>query len=359
MDFIETLPTSSSCNSILVIVDRLSKQGIFIPTTIHCTSEDLARLFVMHVFSKHGVPEHVTSDRGPEFISRFFRSLRKALDMKLHFTSRYHPEGDGQTERTNQTLEQYLQIFCNYQQDNWYTLLLLAEFAYNNTPSATTGISPFFTNKGYHPNLTIHPKRDLASSRAKDLVVNLNELHQELKATISEAQLCYQGLADARHIPAPNLIIGQQAFIKAKFFRTTRPSHKLSEKFLGPFEILAKAGSHSYTLRLPGTIRGVHPVFHVSMLEPAVPNEIPNRIQSLPPPVDVQGELEYEIAEVLDSKIDKHRSCRLLYLVCWLGYENTDEEFSWLPATELEHAKDLISDFHSAYPNKPGPLLNL
>ena len=95
------------------------------------------------------------------------------------------------------------------------------------------------------------------------------------------------------------------------------------------------------------------------MLEPAVPNEIPNRVQSPPPPVDVQGELEYEIAEVLNSKIDKHRSCRLLYLVRWLGYENTDEEFSWLPATELEHAKDLISDFHSAYPDKPGPLLNL
>ena len=158
MDFIETLPTSSSCDSILVIVDQLSKQGIFILTTIHCTSKDLAMLFIMHMFSKHGVLEHVTSDRGPKFISRFFHSLGKALDMKLHFTSGYYLEGDGQTEQTNQTLERYLWIFCKYQQDNWYTLLLLVEFAYNNTPSATTRISPFFTNKGYHPNLTIHPK---------------------------------------------------------------------------------------------------------------------------------------------------------------------------------------------------------
>ena len=76
--------------------------------------------------------------------------------MNLHFTSGYHPEGDGQTEQTNQTLEQYLHIFCNYQQDNWYMLLLLAEFAYNNAPSATTGISPFFANEGYHPNLSGH-----------------------------------------------------------------------------------------------------------------------------------------------------------------------------------------------------------
>ena len=92
------------------------------------------------------------------------------------------------------------------------------------------------------------------------------------------------------------------------------------------------------------------------MLEPATPNEIPNCVQSPPPPVNVQGDLEYEIAEVIDSKIDRCRSCKLLYLVRWLGYENTDEEFSWLPATELEHAKDLVSDFHSAYPDKPRPL---
>ena len=356
MDFIETLPTSDGSDSILVIVDRFTKQAIFIPTTVHCTSEDLATLFILHVFSKHGVPEHVTSDRGSEFVSRFFRSLGKALDMTLHFTSGYHPEGDGQTERTNQTLEQYLRIFCNYQQDNWNTLLPLAEFAYNNAPSATTGISPFFANKGYHPNLTIHPERDLASSRAKNLVVNLDELHQELKTTIAEAQKRYQLPADAKRMIPPTFTIGQQAFVKAKFFRTTRPSKKLSDKFLGPFEILAQHGSHSYTLRLPDTIHGVHPVFHVSMLEPATPNEIPNRVNSPPPPIEVQGELEYEIAEVLDSKIDRRRACKLLYYVRWLGYEGTDEEYSWLPATELIHAPDLTSDFHAAYPDKPHPL---
>ena len=153
----------------------------------------------------------------------------------------------------------------------------------------------------------------------------------------------------------PDFKIGEQAFVKAKFFRTTRPSKKLSDKYLGPFEILATAGTHSYTIRLPDTFRGVHPVCHVSMLEPVTPNEIPNRVQSPPPPVNVEGELEYEIAEIVDSKIDRCYACKLLYLVRWLGYENTDDKFSWLPAIELEHAKDLIADFHSAYPNKPGP----
>src|SRR5882724_11870541 len=162
MDFIEKLPPSLGYTSILVIVDHLSKQLLFILTHYTITSPQLAQLFVLHVFSKHGVPSHVTSDRGTEFVSHFFHSLGTALDMKLHFTLGYHPEGDRQTEQTNETLEQYLRVYCNYQQDNWSELLPLAEFAYNNTPSATTGVTPFFANKGYHPNLMVHPECNFA-----------------------------------------------------------------------------------------------------------------------------------------------------------------------------------------------------
>ena len=164
MDFIEKLPSFSRFDTILVIVNWLTKQAIFIPTHDTITSMDLAHIFVLHVFSKYSVPSHVTSDRGSEFVSNFFRSLDTALDMQLYFTSDYHPEGDGQTKYTNQTLEQYLCVYCNYQQDNWSELLSLVKFAYNNTPSATTGVSSFFTNKGYHPNITVHPKCDIASS---------------------------------------------------------------------------------------------------------------------------------------------------------------------------------------------------
>ena len=108
MDFIEKLPMSDSSDTILVIIDRLTKQSILVLTVDTITSPMLAKLFVLHVFSKHGVPSHVTSDHGTEFVSAFFHSLSKALDMKLHFTLGYHPEGDGQTECANQTLKQYL-----------------------------------------------------------------------------------------------------------------------------------------------------------------------------------------------------------------------------------------------------------
>ena len=113
MDFIEQLLASSGHTTILVVVDYLFKQCIFISTDDTITSLELAKLFLLHIFSKHRVPSHIISDRGSEFVSHFFRSLGKALDIHLHFTSGYHLEGDGQTERMNQTLKQYLHIYCN------------------------------------------------------------------------------------------------------------------------------------------------------------------------------------------------------------------------------------------------------
>ena len=173
--------------------------------------------------------------------------------------------------------------------------------------------------------------------------------------THSTNQIC--GVtADRWREPAPDFQIGQQVFVSAEYIHTTRPSKKLSEKYLGPFDIIACPGTHSFTLRLPDHFRAIHPIFHVSQLEPSVPNTIPNRIQPPPPPVEIDNELEYEIAEILDSKIDNRRRCKLLYFIHWSGYEGTDEENSWLPATELSHVQELVSDFHSRYPNKPGPL---
>src|SRR5258708_9863141 len=147
MDFIEQLPASKDFSTILVVVNCLMKQVIFIPSHDTMNAPQVAQLFLTHVFSKHGVPSHITSDQGSEFVSHFFRSLGKLLRMRLHFTSGYHLEGDGQTEHANQVLEQYLWVYMNYQQHDSPTLLPMAKFAYNNTTNTTTGVSPFFANK--------------------------------------------------------------------------------------------------------------------------------------------------------------------------------------------------------------------
>src|SRR5258708_7292906 len=284
MDFIKQLPASEGFTVILVIVDRLTKQSLFIPTHDTVDAPQLARLFLTHVFSKHGTPGHVTSDHRTEFMSHFFHSLGSLLSMKLHFTSGYHPEGNGQRERINQVLEQYLWAYTNYQQDNWAPLLPLAEFAYNNAMSATTGISPFFANKGYHPRLSTNLLAPSSSSEAQRYMADLDQLHSQLKVSIAEAQERYQKAADRQWIPSPAFRIGDHVYVKAKFFRTTRPSRKLAEKNLGLFEIIGTPGMHSITVHLPQQFRGVHPVFHISQLEPAFPNPFPHREQPPPPP---------------------------------------------------------------------------
>jgi len=114
MDFIEKLPLFSGFDTILVIVNWLTKQAIFIPVYDTIMSMDLAHLFVLYMFSKHGISSHVISDRGLELMSNFFYFLSTALDMWLHFTLGYHPESNGQTKCMNQTLKQYLCVYCNY-----------------------------------------------------------------------------------------------------------------------------------------------------------------------------------------------------------------------------------------------------
>jgi hypothetical protein len=106
-------------------------------------------------------------------------------------------------------------------------------------------------------------------------------------------------------------------------------------------------------------MHAVHPVFHVSMLEPSTPNSVPNRIQPPPPSVIIDEEPEYKISKILNSKLDKRQACKLLYLVRWSSYEGTDEETSWIPANELRHTSKIVSEFHLRYPSKPGPLPNL
>ena len=138
--------------------------------------------------------------------------------MRLHFTSGYHPKGDGQTKCINQTLEQYLCIYCNYQQDNWSKLLPLIEFAYNNALSATTGVSLFFANKRYYPNITVYSKYNITSFQAHNFTIDLDKLQSTLKAEISVAQQHYQKSTNMQHSPTPDFKVGNKVFVKTQFF---------------------------------------------------------------------------------------------------------------------------------------------
>ena len=140
------------------------------------------------------------------------------------------------------------------------------------------------------------------------------------------AQQCYQKSANAQCSPTPDFKVGDKVFIKAQFFQTTWPSKKLSEKYLRSYEIIVQPGTLSFILYLPEYMYSIHPVFYVFMLKPSTSNFFSKRIQLAPTPVIIDREPEYEISWIVDSKIDCRWTCKLLYKVIWLGYEDTGDK---------------------------------
>lgn len=354
MDFIVGLPSSSGCNAIWVVVDRLTKMAHFIPCKDNIKAQDLAHLFLTNVFRLHGLPDDIVSDRGAIFTSRFWRSLLDLLEIKPNMSTAFHPQTDGQTERTNAILEQYLRAYMNYQQDNWVSLLPLAEFSYNNSIHSSTKHTPFESTYGFHPRFSLasSPPPGISAS-SEDFAHSLQQLHQQLQAEITLAQQQQAVFYNNKHRPTPTYHPGDYVFLSAKNIKTTRPSSKFDHARIGPFKILSAVGSHAYKLELPSSMQ-VHPVFHVNLLtprdKPFCP-DIPSRVADPLPPIEVEGETHYEVEDILDSRF--HRG-KLQYLVAWKGYPDPSEN-TWEPQANLWNATSIIRDYHSRCPTKPAP----
>ncbi|KAI0992596.1 hypothetical protein K3495_g15589 [Podosphaera aphanis] len=344
LDFITGLPTSSGFDALLVVVDRLTKMAHFIPTTTACSASHLAVLLRDNIFRLHGLPESVVSDRDPVFTSKLAREFASRLSIKLRFSTAFHPQTDGQTERVNAILEQYLRGYCNYQQDNWHDFISMAEFSYNNSVSTSTKVSPFFANYGYNPRYQILTRSNHIPKiiEIQKFQHQLKSLESFIKAEIRYAQEVAAENSNLSRLPPPVFREGERVWLLRKNIATTRPSNKLDHKKLGPFKILKKISSHAYKLKLPPTMR-VHPVFHVSLLEPTSKDPLPGQFNPPPPPIVVDGELEYVVEEILDAKPRGAKSFLVKYL--------NDPIPSWEP---YEFVKDLeaLDKFYERYPKK-------
>lgn len=347
MDFITDLPPSCgrdgrAYDALLVIIDRYTKFARYFPCLKTITAEQLADLFIDEIYRQYGTPDGITSDRGSVFTSQFWSSLCWSLKVTRRLSTAFHPQTDGQTERQNQTIEHYLRCYSTWQQDDWVQMLGNAEFSYNNSAHATTGVSPFFALYGYHPN-TGHfieeevPGGDVPTARER------GEEMVEMRKTLGEQLLSaaeYQSKWYDKKHKTMSYALGDWVMLSTKNLKQLRPNTKLAHRFTGPFQITAIRGTQAYKLGLPLTMK-VHPTFHVSLLEPyqCRPGEDPaDRPQAVEEEID--GEEEYEVEQILQSR-EVRGKCQ--YLVRWVGWPPAYDQ--WLPESELENAKKLMEEF--------------
>ncbi|MBW0574325.1 hypothetical protein O181_114040, partial [Austropuccinia psidii MF-1] len=313
MNFITQLPLSNSFDSILDIVDRFSKMAVFIPTMSSITSLDLAHLFIKNIFSKHGLPSSIASDRGSLFC--FF-----LLDQSF------------------------------YHQDNWNTWLPLAEFAYNNSDHSSTKQSPFFTVYGRDPHFdSVYITQDTPAGK---LSTKIQSVQQDVKRELEVAINRFKRYADKSRVVPPVFNLGDMVWLSSKNIKSARPTKKQSEIWLGPFPILKKVSTHAYHLKLPSQWKSIHPVFHISLLEPVTTSTIPKRHQEPPPPIIIEEEEEWEVSQILYSKL---KSGKLWCLVEWKGFSQDSERSTWEPTENLKNCLELVKNFHTLYADKPGP----
>ncbi|XP_039045952.1 uncharacterized protein LOC120185946 [Hibiscus syriacus] len=300
MDFIEGLPQSMKSNCILVIVDKYSKYGHFLAIAHPYTVTEIARIYLDQVYKLHGPPKIAISNRDKTFTSLFWKELMKHLGTTTFFSTTYHLETDGQTERLNQCLEQYLRSMCFLKPGNWEKYLPLAEWWYNTNYHTTLGVTPFEALYGYKPPMINWQTNTSVNAEGDEVYLKLQPYKQSSVAV--------------------------------------RRNLKLAAKFYGPYKIQKRIGSVAYQLELPAYSK-IHPVFHVSLLKKKVGE---GTITSKnPPELSEDGQMKVYPTIVLNKRIVKRQNKVITQLLIqWsnLGEENaTWEDYAVL--------KSQFSDF--------------
>lgn len=352
MDFIVKLPTSdsSSCDSIWVIVDHLTKGAHFIPCRESMNASDLASLFVQHFFRFHGLPNKIVSDRGPSFVSVFWLEVQKALRITSAPSTAYHPQTDGQTERTNQTLETYLRHFSSHRQDDWAEWLPVAEFCFNNSTSASTKLTPFFAWQGFHPraNSFTAPSR---VPRADDFVSLLESTQVQLMEALIHAKAAQAKAYDAHARETVPFLPGSLVWLSRRNIPSQRPSSKLDYRRIGPFRVVRMIGQNAARLDLGRAYSRLHPVFNVSLLTPYVDPSIAGRPLLSPAPPLASGPQPpirdwRHVAGILDFRLRGRRLPE--YLLRWINGTPSDD--TWVPLQDISQDLDpYLLEFHARY----------
>ncbi|KAA0032380.1 ty3-gypsy retrotransposon protein [Cucumis melo var. makuwa] len=331
MDFITGLPrTLRGFTVIWVVVDRLTKSAHFVPGKSTYIVGKWAQLYMSEIVRLHGVPVSIVSDIDACFTSKFWKGLQTAMGTRLDFSTAFHPQTNGQTERLNQVLEDMLRACALEFPGSWDSHLHLMEFAYNNSFQATIGMAPFEALYGKCCRFPIC-WGEVGEQRlmGPELVQSTNEAIQKIRSRMHTAQSRQKSYADVRRKDL-KFDVGDKVFLKVAPMRGVlrfEKRGKLSPRFVGPFEILERIGPVAYRLALPPSLSTVHDVFHVSMLRKYVSD--PSHVVDYEP-LEIDENLSYteQPIEVLAREVKMLRN-REIPLVKVLWRNHRVEEATW------------------------------
>jgi hypothetical protein len=342
MDLITKLPTTRRGNdAIIVFVDKFSKMAHYAATITTCTAVDVARIFFDTIVRIHGVPQHIVSDRDPRFTSKFWKQLWTLLGTELKMSTSHHPQTDGQTERSNRTLEDILRHYVSKQQDDWDRHLTAAEIAVNSSVHASTGFTPFYINYGDHPFFPTHIPLD---------TINNNTVYEMMQRLQQNIEVARNNMEHARDMQTQyanqhrrDLLFkeGEEVWLSTQHLNLPEGiTRKLSSRYTGPFKILQVSSPVTYKLDIPAEWikKRMHPVFHVSLLKPYIPGVDVEASGSHI--VDIESseeEPEYEVDKIMGKRLSRDKQVE--YLILWKGYP--ESEATWESSDVVEDLKAL------------------
>ena len=332
MDLITDLPPSNKYNSILTIVDQgCSKATKFLPCNKTIDGQGVAHLYFKHLFPWFGIPKRIISDQDPRFTSHFAKAVCKATGIQQNISTAFHPHTDGQIERMNRWVEDYLRQFVTGRQNNWSALLPIAEFAHNSWKHENTKHTP------HELIIRINPTASL--NTPEDSVPAAQEQLKQLQESRSDAQKALQKRIKPIN-PPRTYVTGDKIWLEARNLKIKLPSRKFSPRRYGPFEVIGQISPVTYCIELPKDWK-IHNVFHVDLLIPHIYTEAYGSAFAKPPPELIDGEEEYKVEDIITHRTSRRKK---QYLVKWVGYPSSEN--SWVNEADM-NAPQLLYNYNA------------